>query len=105
MCGDVSAHLEVLAETGADGVSVDTMVDMEKAAGVFGPGMAVFGNIDAAGVLLRGSPEEVERETRSMLKRMASVKGYIPASSCGIPGHTPPENIESFTRTVRQFTV
>jgi uroporphyrinogen-III decarboxylase len=34
---------------------------------------------------------------------MASVKRYIPASSCGIPSLTPPENIDAFMRTVWNF--
>ncbi|UCB46910.1 MAG: hypothetical protein JSV25_05685 [Spirochaetota bacterium] len=105
MCGDTTAHLEVLRETGAGAVSVDSMVDMKKAAGLFGSSMAICGNIDAAGVLLRGTPEEVALTTRAMLEKMTSVKSYIPASSCGIPGLTPPENIDAFTKTVRTFSI
>ena len=52
---------------------------------------------------LAASTEEVELATRTMLEQMASVKSYIPASSCGIPGLTPQENIDAFTRTVRSF--
>jgi len=104
MCGDVSAHLDVLAETGAGAVSVDSMVDMKEAADLLGVKMAVCGNIDSAGKLFSGSPEEVACATRTMLEQMASVNGYIPASSCGIPRLTPPENIDIFTRTVRGFS-
>ena len=103
MCSDVNAHLGVLAETGAGAISVDSMVDMKEAANQFGGEMAVCGNIDSAGVLFRGSPEEVALATRTMLERMATVNGYIPASSCGIPKLTPPENIEMFIQTVRRF--
>ena len=103
MCGDVNPHLGVLAQCGADAVSVDSMVDMREAADRFGSGMAVCGNIDSAGLLLRGSPEEVAHATRTMLEQMAPVNNYIPASSCGVPGHTPPENLESFIQTVRHF--
>ncbi|MFW6182014.1 MAG: uroporphyrinogen decarboxylase family protein [Spirochaetota bacterium] len=103
MCGNVSAHLEVLSETGADAVSLDSMVDLYRASRVLGPGIAVCGNIDSAGVLLRGSPREVADATRAMLERMAGALAYIPASSCGVPGRTPPENIDAFLRTVRSF--
>ncbi len=103
MCGDVNAHLDVLAQTGAGAVSVDSMVDMKEAANLFGIDTAVCGNIESAGVLLSGSPDEVELETRSMLERMSTVNNYIPASSCGIPRHTPPENIDRFINTVRCF--
>lgn len=103
MCGNVSAHLEVLAETGAGAVSLDSLVDLKEASRVLGPGMAVCGNIDSAGVLLRGSPREVADATVAMLERMAPVRTYIPASSCGVPGLTPPENIDAFLQTVRRF--
>ena len=103
MCGDVNAHLDVLAETGAGAISVDSIVDMKKAANQLCGEMVVCGNIDSTGLLFRGSPEEVALATRTMLERMATVNGYIPASSCGIPKLTPPENIESFIRTVRNF--
>lgn len=105
MCGDVNAHLSVLAETGAGAVSVDSMVDMKKAADQFGAETAVCGNIDCSGVLLRGSPEEVASATRTMLETMSSVQGYMPASSCGVPGLTPPENIDAFLRAVRSVEV
>jgi uroporphyrinogen decarboxylase len=103
MCGNVSGHLEVLAETGAGAVSVDSMIDMRKAAEVFGPDIAVCGNIDTATILLRSTPEEVEAETRAMLERMAGVRAYIPAGSCGVPSQTPPENIDAFYSTVRGY--
>jgi MtaA/CmuA family methyltransferase len=103
ICGDVSALLSVLAESGAGAVSVDSMVDMKTAASHFGEDMAVCGNIDVAALLLRGQPEEVEGATRTMLERMGTVGSYIPASSCGIPKLTPPENIDRFVETVRGF--
>jgi uroporphyrinogen decarboxylase len=103
MCGDTNGHLDVLAHAGAGAMSVDSMVNMKEAARIFGKHMAVCGNIEATGVLLHGSPEEVESATRSMLKDMASVENYIPASSCGIPAHTPAENIDIFVKTVRSY--
>jgi len=103
MCGDINGHLSVLAQTGAGAVSVDSMVDMKKAVNFFGDEMAVCGNIESAGVLLHGDPNEVKIATQSMLEQLASIKSYIPTTSCGIPIHTPPENIDSFIKTVRCF--
>jgi MtaA/CmuA family methyltransferase len=103
MCGNVSAHLEVLAETGAGAVSLDSMVDLYRASRVLGPGTAVCGNIDSAGVLLRGSPREVADATRAMMERMSGGRAYIPASSCGVPGGTPPANIDAFLHAVRRL--
>jgi len=101
ICGDVNAHLEVLAQTGAGAISVDSMVDMKAAARLFGNEMAICGNIESAGVLLNGSAAQVKSATLSMLEQMDKFKNFIPASSCGIPRQTPPENIETFVKTVR----
>jgi uroporphyrinogen decarboxylase len=105
ICGDVNAHLKVLAQTGAGAISVDSMVDMKAAAGILANEMAVCGNIESAGVLLNGSSAQVKSATLSMLEQMDSIDNYIPASSCGIPRQTPPENIETFVSTVRTHKI
>ncbi|KPJ80471.1 MAG: hypothetical protein AMS17_20480 [Spirochaetes bacterium DG_61] len=79
------------------------MVDMKKAADLFGDKMAICGKTDSNRLLFHGSSEEVALATRTMLEQMASVKSYIPTSSCGISSLTPPENIDTFTQMVRRF--
>lgn len=101
ICGNTNRHLELLAETGADAVSVDTMVDMRRAAGLFGPRMGVCGNIAAAGVLFSGTPGEVREASASMLEGMSGFPTYIPATSCSVGRLVPEENIRAFLETVR----
>jgi uroporphyrinogen decarboxylase len=101
ICGDTSRHLEALAETGVHGVSVDAMVDMRRAARIFGSQTFVCGNISVAGVLFSGTPDEVRKETASMLKLMSGCDTYMPATSCGINRNVPEENIRAFLDTVR----
>jgi uroporphyrinogen decarboxylase len=101
ICGDTNRHLEVLAETGANAVSVDAMVDMCRAAAVFGPRTGVCGNIGAAGVLFSGTPEDVRGATASMLELMSGCATYIPATSCSVGRNVPEENIRAFLDTVR----
>ncbi len=101
ICGQTNGHLEALAEVGAHAVSVDAMVDMERAARLFGPQTAVCGQLESAGVLLRGTAAEVARETAAMLDRMSRHPNYIPATSCAVPRSTPAENVQAFIDTVR----
>jgi MtaA/CmuA family methyltransferase len=101
ICGDTNRHLEALAETGANAVSVDSMVDMRRAASLFGPRTFVCGNISVAGIFLSGTPYDVEKETASILERMSGCSAYIPATSCGINRNVPEENIRAFLDTVR----
>jgi len=103
ICGNTNNHLTYLAKTTAHAVSVDTEVDMKKAAQIFGPQIAVCGQISSAGVLLRGTSREVNDATNTMLQEMAMYRNYIPATSCGMPRATPGENIQAFYDTVRCF--
>ena len=93
MCGDVNAHLEVLAQTGAGAISVDAMVDMKAAAGIFGNEMAVCGNIESAGVLLNGSPEQVEAHARACINTHPDNAGLLLSAGGGVSPGTPGENI------------
>jgi MtaA/CmuA family methyltransferase len=102
VCGDTTNHLPVLGETGAQAVSVDTMVDMRSAVSVLPPDVAVIGNIDAAGVLLRGMREDVREAAKGMRERMRDIRTYIPGTSCGVPRRTPRENIQAFLDAVRE---
>jgi MtaA/CmuA family methyltransferase len=101
ICGDTNRHLETLAETGANAVSLDAMVDMRRAADLFGPRVGVCGNIAAAGVLYSGTPEEVRKTTSAMLALMSGCGTYIPATSCSVGRNVPEENLRAFLETVR----
>jgi MtaA/CmuA family methyltransferase len=103
ICGDTNRHLEALAETGAHVVGVDAMVDMRRAADIFGPRTGVCGNISVAGVLFSGTPKEVRGESASMLELMSGCATYIPGTSCGIGRNIPEENIRAFLDTVRNW--
>jgi uroporphyrinogen decarboxylase len=101
ICGNTNNHLAHLAATSAHAVSVDTGVDMKKAARLFGPDRAVCGQLDSAGVLSRGRPADVAKATETMMEEMAPFPNYIPSTSCGMPRKTPPKNIQAFYGTVR----
>jgi MtaA/CmuA family methyltransferase len=102
ICGNTNRHIDVLAETGAQGISVDAMVDMRMASRILGPETAICGNISASGALLQGTPEEVRRTTAEMLESMSGAQNYIPASSCSIGRDAPHANLDAFFGEVRR---
>jgi MtaA/CmuA family methyltransferase len=104
ICGHVQNHLRVLRETGAHAISIDSCVDLQTAGRIFAPDIVTLGHIDCTGALLRGTPAEVAEETRTMLARMAEIKNYIPATSCGLPRATPAANIQAFLDVVRSIS-
>jgi uroporphyrinogen-III decarboxylase len=90
-----------MKETGAQAISIDACVDIASAGSVFAPQCVTLGNIDSAGVFLRGTPAEVARATTLMMDAMAGISDYIPATSCGFPRATPAANIDAFLEVVR----
>jgi uroporphyrinogen-III decarboxylase len=90
-----------LKETGAQGISIDACVDIAAAGRAFSPQSVTLGNIDSAGVFLRGSPGDVARATTIMMDAMAGIGEYIPATSCGFPRATPAANVDAFLEVVR----
>ena len=100
ICGDMMPLLPLLKETGADLVSLDR-VDMKRAVETL-PELRVVGNYDTSRLLLN-SPEQVEQEVRAMVESAAgNPKGYVAATGCEVPLHTPPENVRAFIRGARQ---
>jgi uroporphyrinogen decarboxylase len=101
ICGQTHRHLALLKETGAQAISIDACVDITAAGRTFAPQCVTLGNIDSAGVFLRGTPGEVASATTVMMDSMAGVDEYIPATSCGFPRATPAANIDAFLEVVR----
>ena len=58
ICGNTSRILADMAQSGADIIDVDWMVDMGQAAAIFGDRAAVCGNQDPVAVMLNGTPED-----------------------------------------------
>jgi len=101
VCGDTSRLLPDMARSGAAIVDLDWMVDLERAAEVFGPGgPAPCGNFDPVSVMLRGTPAQVEDAVR----RCAAAGGprHFSAAGCEVPDGTPEANLLAHARALRE---
>jgi uroporphyrinogen-III decarboxylase len=58
----------------------------------FGDRLAFIGNIDVAGPLAFGTPQEIEREVFEHVSRLAPGGGYVAATSHSVIDAIPPEN-------------
>ena len=79
-------------QSGADIIDLDWMVDMRKAAEVFGDRAAPCGNHDPVAVMLNGTPETV----RAAVRRPNCAPGgprCISMAGCEIPDGTPHANL------------
>ncbi len=94
VCGNTMPHLEKLLETGTNVLDVDFQVDMAKAASKLGENQYLCGNLDPAGVLLGGTPEQITELTKKIYKDTNN--RTIMSSGCDVPQDSPVENIEAF---------
>ncbi|NMC21261.1 MAG: hypothetical protein GYA33_12680, partial [Thermogutta sp.] len=105
ICGDSSAILRDMADTGADVLEIDYPVDIRRAAEIVGPETALWGNLNPVGLLAQADPGEVYRRTRDLLEqvRASGVTRFVLSSGCTLAMETPPENLDAFFAAARDF--
>ena len=95
ICGNTTRILADMAESGADIIDVDWMVDMGQAAEAFGPRISVCGNQDPVRVMLDGKPAQVAAAVSACVA--AGGPRCFSAAGCEIPDETPEENLHAQT--------
>jgi uroporphyrinogen decarboxylase len=96
---------ELFVDSGVDGYGeIDLQAGMSIAAlkDRF-PHLTLWGGVDCAGALVRGTPADVARETRSALAAGAPGGGYILGSSNVIHAQVKTENFLEMVRTLAQY--
>ena len=92
ICGNIGPVMHLVAQTGADMVDCDFMVDMERAAGILPEDTAICGNFNPVEVMLQGTTEQV-REAVRRCRQIGSRKNTFVAPGCEVPKDTPRENM------------
>ena len=95
ICGNNTLILEDLANTGVDILEIDHKMDLGMCKERIGHRICLIGNLDPAGTILRGTPEEVRRQSRRCLERAAHGGGFILGTGCFVPADSPLENLRS----------
>ncbi len=103
ICGDTTLILQQMAESGADIVDLDWMVDFAQAAELYENSPALCGNFDPVDVMLNGTPERVKKA----VIHCATVGGSksFSGAGCEIPDKTPHENILAQTQALKEFAI
>lgn len=104
-CGDnVSKMLKSILSVGAAAYHFGNAVDVESDILAQVPdNVLVMGNVDPAGVLCMGTPDDVKNTTRSLLESCAKYPNFVLSSGCDIPPMTPWENIDAFFSAAREY--
>ncbi|MHC4243480.1 MAG: uroporphyrinogen decarboxylase family protein [Planctomycetota bacterium] len=93
ICGNIVNHISYMAQSGADIIDVDWMVPLKKARELVGPEVTLCGNLNPAGVLFDGTPQDVADTARQCFKDAPD--RFILMPGCEVPPATPEENIRA----------
>lgn len=100
ICGNTTDRLDTILEISPHLMSVDTKVDLANAKRILGDRVAVLGNVDTSGILLR-TPSSVLDEARQCLAK-AGRTGYIMGAGCDLPIGSPIENVRMLLEAVKR---
>lgn len=92
ICGTTTHLLKDMAQSGAQIVDADSMVDLHQAVSTM-EGLIVCGNLNPVSVFLQGTPEQVHAGVFANAE--AGLSRWISAGGCEIPDETPAENLHA----------
>jgi uroporphyrinogen decarboxylase len=102
ICGKVQDRLRLIADTGYDGVSVDSVVDLRRAKEQVGDRICLIGNVDVFRPLRKGSAQKVREKALECIEAAGSEGRFMLSASCEIIADTPEENLRALVDTARE---
>lgn len=103
ICGKTSRIWGMMADAGADCLSIDNEADLLEAKQKVGGRVRIMGNVRPSEVMLQGTTDDVRAAVVTCIRKAYdSPKGYIVASGCSLPTETPFRNIQAMLDTVRE---
>ena len=94
--------LELLADTGCDGIGLDWTTDIGSARLRVGDRVALQGNMDPA--VLRSDHSSIEYQVKSILESYGTGVGHIFNLGHGITPDIDPNNVKAFVDAVHQYS-
>jgi uroporphyrinogen-III decarboxylase len=105
--GGVADRLDLIASTGADGLSVETTMknyvnDMGEIAETIGDRISLFGNLDPIRVLEKGTDEALRAEVKRQAKAGRKARGFIMCTGSPVTPRTPLARVQRFIELGRR---
>jgi MtaA/CmuA family methyltransferase len=101
ICGDITAHLSAVGESGADIVDLDSMVSFTDARRELPSDTICCGNLDPVRVIRDLNADEVEHLTRALIATEHH-HPFILSGGCEITADTPHENLHAIRNASRR---
>lgn len=105
ICGDATAIVPDMVETGATILELDYKVNMPAVKAATHGRTTVLGPVDPSGVLALGSPADVEDASREAIEILGEGGGLILGPGCALPPKTPLENVHALIEAARKYGV
>ncbi len=99
ICSDATCIIREMGETGANGLSIDSPVDVVKAKRVLGKRAAIVGNVNSLRTLGTGTVEKVKKEAKEALTRGVDVL----SPGCGFSPRTPLVNMKALKVAISEY--
>ena len=102
ICGNTTAILESMADTGAQILELDSKVNLKTAKQRVGHRICLMGNLDPVELLWRGTPDKVARAAQQAIDDAGQDGGFILGSGCEVPTAAPRENLQAMIAAARR---
>jgi uroporphyrinogen decarboxylase len=104
ICGKTEKIWCLMADAGADCISIDNDASLERAVASVGDRVRIMGNVHPSDIMLQGTPGDVRQAVNDCVSLAgASPRGYIIASGCSLPTETPFTNITAMMDAAREI--
>lgn len=97
ICGDTTAILDGMIDTGVTGLSIEEKVDSAAAVKHVKGRVPLIGNIGVVKPILQGTPEECAADA----KRVAAAGFNVVAPGCGLSAMIPNENLMAIVKAIK----
>ncbi|MHB1380963.1 MAG: uroporphyrinogen decarboxylase family protein [Thermoleophilia bacterium] len=103
VCRNSMPIIAEMARTGAAALEIDSPVDLAAARRAVGGEIVLKGNIDAAEVVEKGTPEDVDAAVREAMAAVKEEGRFILSTGDSIPVSAPAENIKALVDAGRKY--
>jgi MtaA/CmuA family methyltransferase len=95
-------HLKLSTEVGMSLLSTGPGLDIAESKAAVGSKVGIIGNLDPIGVLMNGTPDQVDAEARRIMRIGKENGGYVFCTGEMNPRDTPLENMEAMLSAARE---
>lgn len=93
ICGNTRPILAGMGKLGCEIIDLDYLVPLDEARQVMGPNQVLLGNLEPAGIVRQGTPEQLRHATAATHTQAAP--RHIIGAGCEIPRDTPAANLRA----------